>query len=36
VVFIREWELVEERLKGIAGILCALVRLAGEGEKAAA
>jgi transcription-repair coupling factor (superfamily II helicase) len=36
VVFIRDWEGVAGRLKGTAGILGALARLAGEGEKAAA
>ncbi len=36
VVFIRDWEGVAGRLKGTAGILGVLARLAGEGEKAAA
>jgi transcription-repair coupling factor (superfamily II helicase) len=36
VVFIRNWERVADRLKGTAGILGVLARLAGEGQKAAA
>jgi transcription-repair coupling factor (superfamily II helicase) len=36
VVFIRNWEKVADRLKGTAGILGVLARLAGEGQKAAA
>jgi transcription-repair coupling factor (superfamily II helicase) len=36
VVFIRDWQKVSERLKGTAGILGILARLAGEGQKAAA
>ena len=35
VLFIREWASAEERLKGVAGILTRLVRLAEEGKKAA-
>jgi len=35
VVFIRGWEKAEERLKGVAGILTRLVRLAEEGRQAA-
>ena len=35
VVFIRGWEQAEERLKGVAGILTRLVRLAEEGRQAA-
>jgi transcription-repair coupling factor (superfamily II helicase) len=36
IVFIRDWEKVAERLKGTAGILGVLARLAGDGQKAAA
>ena len=36
VVFIRDWDGVGGRLRGTAGILGALARLAGEGQKAAA
>jgi transcription-repair coupling factor (superfamily II helicase) len=36
VVFIRNWDRVADRLKGTAGILGVLARLAGEGQKAAA
>jgi transcription-repair coupling factor (superfamily II helicase) len=35
VVFIRDWGRAEERLKGVAGILTRLVRLAEEGREAA-
>jgi hypothetical protein len=35
-VFIRDWERVPARLKGAAGILGVLARLAVEGERAAA
>ncbi len=35
VLFVRGWEQAEERLKGVAGILTRLVRLAEEGRQAA-